>query len=186
MTYSLMLLNTDLHVAEISSKMSKNQFIKNTINVVFAERRTKDIDSPLSLPAAATSTTTLGSDDGDLGVDLDDDSTRASGSTQGNTGKIYPGLQRKKRSGSLTSWRNVIQNPSGSQSALQFDTQSLDSPEASRVSLNLPPSSFESPARRGSRDALSTSSGRRNWELEVENLLKVRLFLTSNIYITVN
>lgn len=172
MTYSLMLLNTDLHVAEINNRMSKSQFVKNTISVVFAEKTKRDRDSPLSLPAAAASATSFNSDDEDDAVDHDDDSTRASGSTQGNANRVYGGGPRlKKRSGSMTSWRNVMQGTAGSVSAVHLESQASDSPDASRISLSLSPG-FDSPARRGSRDTLDTT--RRLWEIQVEQLLKVR------------
>ena len=37
--YSLLLLNTDLHVAEISSHMSRTQFVRNTMSAVMPERK---------------------------------------------------------------------------------------------------------------------------------------------------
>jgi hypothetical protein len=168
-----MLLNTDLHVAEISSRMSKSQFIKNTINVVFAERSKREPDSPVSLPAAVTSRTSFNSDEDEDAGDQDDDSTRHSSSTQGNTNKVYgSGLRHKKRSGSLTSWRNIMQGTAGSMSAVHLELHASDSPEASRVSLSLSPvGGFDSPTGRASRDTFGST--RRLWEIEVEQLLKV-------------
>ena len=34
MCYSIMLLNTDLHLADIESKMTRSQFVKNTMSTI--------------------------------------------------------------------------------------------------------------------------------------------------------
>lgn len=54
-SYSLLLLNTDLHVAELTSRMSRNQFIHNTLAAIRAQNSP---DSP-----ACTSTSDLTYDD---------------------------------------------------------------------------------------------------------------------------
>ena len=36
MCYSLLLLNTDLHMADIESKMTRGQFVKNTLPTITA------------------------------------------------------------------------------------------------------------------------------------------------------
>ena len=32
--YSLLLLNTDLHVADLATRMSRNQFVRNTVTAI--------------------------------------------------------------------------------------------------------------------------------------------------------
>jgi PH/SEC7 domain-containing protein len=164
--YSIMLLNTDLHIAEISSRMSRTQFVKNTLSVVL---RQSDAESPVSMPAAAASTTSL-DDDNDGTLETTTPGSSNSPASKPATLRHHP----KKRSGSLTSWRSIMQHAGASQSAIQLGA-SGESPAASRVSLNLPTADggyFESPERRSSRDAIRSS--RKLWEQEVENLLKVR------------
>lgn len=164
-TYSILLLNTDLHVAEISTRMSRTQFVKNTLSVVL---RQSDAESPMSIPVAAASTTSLDDDnDGTLEAAMPGSSN--SPAPKPATLRHHP----KKRSGSLTSWRSIMQHAGASQSAIQLGA-SGESPTASRVSLNLPAADAgysESPERRSSRDAIRST--RKMWEQEVENLLKV-------------
>jgi len=183
-TYSIMLLNTDLHVAEISTRMSRSQFVKNTLGVVLASMNA-DTDSPLPLSAAAASRLSFDDDDEDAGATLD-------ATTPGSTNAPSPVSRPlplplplrhhpKNRSGSLTSWRSIMQNAAGSQSAIQLGDgpgSASDSPEASRVSLNLLPVGSGSaeyfdviPPRRPSMEALSGT--KKLWEQEIENLLKV-------------
>lgn len=51
--YSLLLLNTDLHVAELDQKMTRNQFIKNTLPTIrrMAEDESIDQDATIKTPA---------------------------------------------------------------------------------------------------------------------------------------
>lgn len=167
-----MLLNTDLHIAEISTRMSRSQFVKNTLGVVISQMKT-GTESPLSIPAAAISTTSFDDDE--------DGTLEATGPVAPSSPSMKPHPLRhhpKNRSGSLGSWRSIMQNAAGSQSAIQLGDGpgSTESPEASRVSLNLPPGGgayFDSPERRTSREAIAGSGTKKLWESEMENLLKV-------------
>lgn len=188
-TYSIMLLNTDLHIAEISTRMSRSQFVKNTLSVVLSQINQPETNSPFLMPAAATSTTSFDDDeDGTL------EATTPSGTSSPPTSK-HPTYRHhpKNRSGSLTSWRSIMQHAGASQSAIQLGG-SNESPVASRVSLNLPTGDsgdgggggsgsgagsgvgaggyFDSLERRGSRDALSAGT-KKLWEQEMEVFLKV-------------
>lgn len=169
-----MLLNTDLHIAEISTRMSRSQFVKNTLGVVISQMKT-GTESPMSIsmPAAAISTTSFDDDE--------DGTPEATGPVAPSSPSMKPHPLRhhpKNRSGSLGSWRSIMQNAAGSQSAIQLGDGpgSTESPEASRVSLNLPPGGgtyFDSPERRTSKEAIVGSGMKKLYESEVENLLKV-------------
>lgn len=167
-----MLLNTDLHVAEISTRMSRTQFVKNTLSVVLAQLNQSDAEDPMQMPAPApapASSTTSLDDDNDTALEATSGSN--SSVSKPPTIRHYP----KKRSGSLTSWRSIMQHAGASQSAIQLGP-SGESPAASRVSLNLPAPDggrSESPERRTGRDVIGGT--KKAWEQEVENLLKVGL-----------
>ncbi len=88
-SYSLLLLNTDLHVAELASHMSKTQFVKNTL---FAITEAMSPTSPTQNPTARSSTPDLF------------DSSRQSGEASDHAPSTV--RMRSKRSGSITSWKS--------------------------------------------------------------------------------
>ncbi|KAF9360453.1 hypothetical protein BGX26_009281 [Mortierella sp. AD094] len=60
-TYSVLLLNTDLHIVQQSTKMSRSAFVKNTLHVVQSQAQRSDSSSPilggpsgLGMPRSAT------------------------------------------------------------------------------------------------------------------------------------
>lgn len=176
-TYSIMLLNTDLHIADIANRMSRSQFIKNTLSVVLDQIDALDVESPYSNPAAVPSTASLDEDEDGT---LEGTTPAASSPPSSRPPTVRYHHHPKNRSGSLTSWRSIMQHAGASQSAIQLGSAD-ESPVASRVSLNLPsstaaetpaPGYFDSPERRASREQV-TSGGRKLWEQEMENFLKV-------------
>ena len=76
--YSLLLLNTDLHVAELSTRMSRNQFVRNTLSAIQMQVH----------PNGSSS-------------DFDSSSGRQGSDHMGGTPK------RVKRSDSMTSWSSL-------------------------------------------------------------------------------
>ncbi|TFK25728.1 Sec7 domain GEF [Coprinopsis marcescibilis] len=81
-SYSLLLLNTDLHVAELSTRMSRSQFVRNTLTAVQTQLN----------PDPLASSTDLTYDDCSMPATNSEDSD---------------GLTRPKRSDSITSWNSV-------------------------------------------------------------------------------
>ena len=79
MAYSLLLLNTDLHVAELSTRMSRNQFVRNTLSAIQMQVHPNGSNS-----------------------DFDSSSGRQGSDHTGGT----PG-KRIKRSDSMTSWSSL-------------------------------------------------------------------------------
>ncbi|KAJ7647350.1 hypothetical protein FB45DRAFT_782018 [Roridomyces roridus] len=86
-SYSLLLLNTDLHVAELQTRMSRTQFVRNTLMA---------IQMQLQPPTPSQSSVT--------------DLTHDSGSVNVDTPESTPG--RSKRSNSITSWHSVSRDVS--------------------------------------------------------------------------
>ncbi|KAI0355629.1 hypothetical protein OH77DRAFT_1511483 [Trametes cingulata] len=178
--YSVLLLNTDLHVAELASRMSKNQFVRNTMTAIQMQLQPSGMASSTDLTYDDWSSVRAGSDSGD---------------GPGNTVRA-----RAKRSDSITSWNSVTReglvpssgtlvNSSG-QLTLASDPTGSSSANQSSVSVgassnqegkqsqdaNPPPSapsgSVAAAIAASAPLASSTVSYDRNWEAEMENLLK--------------
>ncbi|KAJ6522973.1 hypothetical protein DFH09DRAFT_938135 [Mycena vulgaris] len=79
-SYSLLLLNTDLHVADLATRMSRTQFVRNTFRAIRMQ---------LQLRQPATPT------------------TAAAQSSMTDLASTPPATTRSKRSDSITSWHNV-------------------------------------------------------------------------------
>ncbi|KAJ7462291.1 hypothetical protein B0H11DRAFT_2285624 [Mycena galericulata] len=82
-SYSLLLLNTDLHVADLQTRMSRTQFVRNTLTAIQMQLQ------PTPAPAQSSMT----------------DLTHDSGSVRVETPESTP--RRSKRSDSITSWHSV-------------------------------------------------------------------------------
>lgn len=82
--YSLLLLNTDLHVADLTTRMSRNQFVRNTLNAI---QMSLQPTPPTNLSVS------------DLTYD---DCGNVRGPQDGTELHIRP-----KRSDSITSWNSV-------------------------------------------------------------------------------
>ncbi|KAJ7188291.1 hypothetical protein C8R46DRAFT_1054279 [Mycena filopes] len=82
-SYSLLLLNTDLHVADLATRMSRTQFVRNTLTAI--QMQLQPTPSQASTP----------------------DLTHDSGSVRAETIESTPPASRSKRSDSITSWHSV-------------------------------------------------------------------------------
>lgn len=182
-SYSLLLLNTDLHIAELSSHMSKTQFVRNTWAVIQEQIRAPvpDVVIPRS-PASGSQTpgsvhTQLASS-GVLSepvrspmslehgrVQLSHESAHLPGEStpelvlDDESSQLGDGMElvtRKHRSGSLNSWR------SGSREGVPLSLN------ASNPSVMMDPSDPKTPT--GSMYAVVSARG---WDSEMETLLKV-------------
>lgn len=177
--YSILLLNTDLHVAELASRMSRSQFVRNTMTAIQMQLQ----------PSGMASSTDLSYDDWS--------SVRAG--SEGGEGPGNTVRARAKRSDSITSWNSVTRealvpssgtlvNSSG-QLTLASEPASSSSANQSSVSVgassnqeskqsqdaNPPPSAASASAPAAiPGPAASTVTFDRSWEVEMENLLKVR------------
>lgn len=159
--YSLLLLNTDLHVAELATRMSRGQFVRNTITAIQMQLQ----------PSRYNSNADLTQDDWS--------SLRAAGSDVSEGGA--PMVKKAKRSDSITSWNSVtreaVTSSSGLSSAARSSGQLSSASEAtgqaavngSTVSVAL--SAGHEP--KSQEPALASIVHDRNWEIEMENMLKV-------------
>ncbi|PCH43866.1 hypothetical protein WOLCODRAFT_138645 [Wolfiporia cocos MD-104 SS10] len=167
-TYSLLLLNTDLHVADLVTRMSRGQFVRNTISTI-----------QMQLQPNRSANSDVSFDDWSFGPASDPD---IGGAT----------IRRAKRSDSITSWNSVTTREGGSmpsplaatstgQLSSLSDGASQAPKNSSTVSLALAPGPDSNIPERDSMSAstpapVSTSIAPivhdRNWENEVENLLK--------------
>jgi PH and SEC7 domain-containing protein len=156
-SYSLLLLNTDLHVAELSTRMSRNQFVRNTIAAIQMQVQ--------PTPLSEVSVTDLTYDDCGSVRTLDATETAVGTTTT-----------RSNRSGSVTSWNSV------SRDALTSTTGGISStvPISGRPSNGSTPSiqvSGSQEPKQANSNGTSMSYGR-VWENDMENLLKVTIILS--------
>ncbi|KAI1794173.1 hypothetical protein LXA43DRAFT_971422 [Ganoderma leucocontextum] len=186
--YSVLLLNTDLHVAELASRMSRNQFVRNTMTTIQLQLQ----------PSGMASSTDL---------TYDDWSSIRGSSEPGD----YPSTTiraRGKRSDSITSWNSVTRealppssgtlvNSSGQLTLASSDPVSSSSANQSSVSVgassnpdgkqsqdasSLPPPTTSAPDREyveGGTLALSgcLSARRSDFSQEIYNAVKAQQIL---------
>ncbi|KAI0743591.1 hypothetical protein C8Q80DRAFT_1345613 [Daedaleopsis nitida] len=173
--YSVLLLNTDLHVAELANRMSRNQFIRNTMTTIQLQLQPSGMASSTDLTYDDWSSVRGSSEPGDL-----------AGSTV---------RARGKRSDSITSWNSVTRealvpssgtlvNSSGQLTLASSDPPGPSSANQSSVSVGAssnqegkqsqeanplpPPAGTSASAPAGSTGIVYD----RNWESEIENMLK--------------
>ncbi|KAF8493600.1 hypothetical protein JB92DRAFT_1163112 [Gautieria morchelliformis] len=162
--YSILLLNTDLHIADLSTHMSRNQFVRNTVQAIQSQIRTAP-----NLERASTP---------DLMYD-DASSAHAEGSEVGGSTV----RSRPKRSSSVHSWTSVSRDAissTGTSSTAQLTTSPIGpaSQNASTVSVQTPtsgqiPASAEPRIRTaGSQSSVTSIVYGRNWDGEMESLLR--------------
>lgn len=154
----MLLLNTDLHIAELASHMSRGQFVRNTLYAVTESARSSSPTAsshPSLNPAARASTP-------DLPSHSEEVNRRQSGESSDPTTL----RMRSKRSGSITSWK------SGSREAVSGMLGNASTPALISSQAN-----GAAPSNDPSKSAPATVRGppvfSRQWELEMENLLKV-------------
>ncbi|KAI0821612.1 hypothetical protein BC628DRAFT_1329136 [Trametes gibbosa] len=173
--YSVLLLNTDLHVAELASRMSRSQFVRNTMTAIQMQLQPSGMASSADLSYDDWSSVRAGSESGEVA---------------GNTVRA-----RAKRSDSITSWNSVTRealvpssgtlvNSSG-QLTLASDPAGSSSANQSSVSVGAssnqegkhsqeaqPPASVASASAPAAMSTPGPTAYDRNWETEMENLLK--------------
>lgn len=145
--YSILLLNTDLHIADIANRMSRSQFVRNTMMAIQTQTHPSRYGSS---------------------PDLNDDNS--SGPPTASDGTETQSLARSKRSGSIASW-NSISKETFFASAAASSTVLTAQP-----SLNSSTTSFHhssGPESKPPSTAPSTVTFDRNWEMDMESLLKV-------------
>lgn len=145
-SYSLLLLNTDLHVADLSTRMSRSQFVRNTLTAIQTQLNPASPDLGSSSSADLTS--------------YDDCSVRG-GAAEDNTDGV-PTI-RSKRSDSITSWNSVSRDP----------VTGMPTTPSNASIMNGSTNSFHN--GNGHDVGTPTTSAPtygRAWEVEMESLLK--------------
>ncbi|KAG9008231.1 hypothetical protein FRB90_009031 [Tulasnella sp. 427] len=159
--YSLLLLNTDLHIAELTSHMSRGQFVRNTLYAVTESARSSSPTSssqPSMNPAARAST-----------PDLPSHSEEVSRRQSGESSDPSTLRMKSKRSGSITSWKSGSREAVGGMLGNASTPALLSSPANQSSGANTPNDSTRpSPTNTTRSPPVFT----RSWELEMENLLK--------------
>ncbi|KAL4254296.1 hypothetical protein ABKN59_002913 [Abortiporus biennis] len=163
-SYSLLLLNTDLHIAELNSRMSRGQFVRNTITAIQMQLQ----------PNRISSTTDLSAHDDWSSIRGDSD-----------TGDSGPNPHRRvKRSDSMTSWSSITRE--GVMATLgvhhppstgQLSSTSASDTPAQTPSVNTPVNESKVSIVSSSHDSrpaepASTVVHDKNWENEMETMLK--------------
>ncbi|KAJ6499316.1 hypothetical protein C8R45DRAFT_1071846 [Mycena sanguinolenta] len=141
-SYSLLLLNTDLHVADLATRMSRSQFVRNTLTAIQMQLRP-------ATPAQASSI--------DLASTQDSSSLRA----ETMESSTPPATLRSKRSDSITSWHSVSRPEVAA-------TNTMSSPAANG---STPSVQISTPGHEP-RSSVSSFVYGRAWENDMENLLK--------------
>ncbi|KAG8907445.1 hypothetical protein FRB99_004240 [Tulasnella sp. 403] len=163
--YSLLLLNTDLHIAELTSHMSRPQFVRNTLGVINDQVRPSSPTASRPSPYHSARASTPDLPTQAEGTDL----PRQSGELSDAPSTLK---MRSKRSGSISSWK------SGSREALgvilgNMSTPTLASPTA--PGQNGASTGDLDPPRSASQKSVPPSTSivyGRAWEHDMETLLK--------------
>lgn len=147
-SYSLLLLNTDLHVAELATRMSRSQFVRNTLAAIQTQLN----------PASEL---------------RHDDGYRVRG--PGSDGQETISIGRSKRSASITSWnsisRDMVMSTSGVSLPTSSTTQVASHTPGEQPSVNGSSISVYEPKPQNS--SATSVVYNRSWEIDMENMLKV-------------
>ncbi|KAF8200849.1 hypothetical protein BJ912DRAFT_1019831 [Pholiota molesta] len=148
-SYSLLLLNTDLHVAELSARMSRSQFVRNTMAAIQMQ-----LQPHTDIYSARLSSSDLTYDD-------------CSSSVRGGGSDETEMMTRSKRSNSVASWnsvsRDAVMSLPVSPASGQTSHLGAQMSNGSTQSVHSPPPEQTTPGRQ---------THGRAWEVEMENLLK--------------
>ncbi|KAK7045584.1 hypothetical protein VNI00_007416 [Paramarasmius palmivorus] len=162
-TYSILLLNTDLHVADLTNRMSRNQFIKNTLNTIQMQLQPSNFGTQ-------TSHSEMYDDSSSVRDNSDGATTNGNSSTRDTI--------RSKRSDSITSWNSISRETFMSSPALSLATTQVTTP-GGPLSNESTPSVVSAPQETKSLQASTCSITNSNnqvygraWEANLENLLK--------------
>lgn len=144
--YSILLLNTDLHIADIANRMSRSQFVRNTMMAIQTQTHPSRYGSS---------------------SDLNDDNS--SGPLTASDGTETQSLARSKRSGSIASWNSI------SKDTFFASAAASSAVSTAQPSLNSSTTSFHhssGPESKAPSTAPSSVTFDRNWEMDMESLLK--------------
>ncbi|KZT56184.1 hypothetical protein CALCODRAFT_497760 [Calocera cornea HHB12733] len=177
--YSLLLLNTDLHIAELSSHMSRREFVRNTMETVWAQLRPEQRDNAPISPASVTSgppvviSRTPGGS-----VSMDIPRTSLSSPVEEGETEIPPVKHQRDRSGSLTSWKDKLQRSDTAPMLSMMGTEKKEHAHIASVSVPvLRKSESEMSMDEAATAAVAAHKAGaqdygKGWEGDMESLLK--------------
>lgn len=174
--YSLLLLNTDLHVADLTSRMSRSQFVRNTLAAIQMQLQPSSSTSPkASSPDVYDESGSLRN----FPLPGSDQSSNSS-SVAVSEGSELDTITRSKRSDSITSWNSISRDTILSSPALSLATSQATTPI---VENDCTPNISDLQSSTTSMASSNIVYGRA-WEASMENLLKVLWFHAINRIIT--
>lgn len=113
-SYSLLLLNTDLHVADLSTRMSRNQFVRNTLTAIQMQMQ--------PTPPAQISTSDLTYDDCGSSIRGSDGTETVSRSHRSNSITSRTSMSREGSAPLSIETMHVVREHNGSTPSVQIST----------------------------------------------------------------
>lgn len=164
MAYSLLLLNTDLHVADLTSRMSRGQFVRNTLFTIQMQLR--------------PNRSAVGSSSDLVNSERDGDSVRGPGDEGGDVSASTVRSQAK-RSDSITSWNSITRDAALANLFVASPAVGNTAALPNDSTASVPASTTSATEAKTPSTLVSSVIFDRNWESDMESLLKVRCTLTS-------
>lgn len=164
MAYSLLLLNTDLHVADLTNRMSRGQFVRNTVFTIQMQLR--------------PNRSVQGSSSDLVNSERDGDSVRGPGDEGSDIGASVV-RSKAKRSDSITSWNSISRDAALANLFVASPAVGNTAPLPNDSTASVPASTTSATEAKTPSTLVSSVVFDRNWESDMESLLKVRCSLTS-------
>jgi hypothetical protein len=161
--YSLLLLNTDLHVADLTNRMSRGQFVRNTLFTIQMQLR--------------PNRSAQGSSSDLVNSERDGESVREPGN-EGNDVDASTVRSQAKRSDSITSW-NSISRDAALANLFVGSPAVGNAPLPNDSTASVPASTTSATEAKTPSTLVSSVVYDRNWESDMESVLKVRYTLAS-------
>lgn len=164
MAYSLLLLNTDLHVADLTNRMSRGQFVRNTLFTIQMQLR--------------PNRSAVGSSSDLVNSERDGDSVRGPGD-EGSDVVASTVRSQAKRSDSITSWNSITRDAALANLFVASPAVGNNAPLPNDSTASVPASTTSATEAKTPSTLVSSVIFDRNWESDLESLLKVRYTSTS-------
>lgn len=155
--YSLLLLNTDLHVADLTNRMSRGQFVRNTLFTIQMQLR--------------PNRSAQGSSSDLVNSERDGDSVREPGN-EGNDVDTSTVRSQAKRSDSITSWNSISRDAALANLFVGSPAVGNAAPLPNDSTASVPASTTSATEAKTPSTLVSSVVYDRNWESDMESLLK--------------
>lgn len=157
--YSLLLLNTDLHVAELTTRMSRGQFVRNTLFTIQMQLQ--------------PSRSIQGSSSDLVHSERDGESLRGPGD-EGSDAGTNTTRSRLKRSDSITSSNSITRDAALANLFVASPASGNPTPLPNDSTASVPASTTSATEAKTPSTLVASVVYDRNWESDMESLLKVR------------